>query len=97
MSRIRNIEDVFVKKWSNGTVIEGIYDVDKCTSGIYDVDKCTSGLVSLSGNSESLAPIAASFIGGDEVVDNALVYSLVLSNIDGSIYKEGRFSNGSFL
>ncbi len=37
------------------------------------------------------------FSGGDEIVNGFRVYSLVLSNADGSVYKEGKFTNGKFL
>ncbi len=42
--------------------------------------------------------LAAEFSGGDTVwADGFMLYRLILNNPDGSVYREGDFSNGKFL
>ncbi len=40
---------------------------------------------------------AAFFSGGDGVLDGFMLYHLVLTNAGGSIFREGKFSNGKFV
>ena len=39
----------------------------------------------------------ASFSGGDDIVDGYRLYHVVLRDADGTLYKEGMFSNGKFV
>ncbi len=40
--------------------------------------------------------LAAEFSGGDAKVNDFMLYHLVLKRPDGSVYREGDFSNGQF-
>ena len=41
--------------------------------------------------------LAAEFSGGDAIVNEFMLYHLVLKSPDGSVYREGDFSNGQFI
>ena len=95
-----------VYRWPNGDSYEGDWVNGKRTGrgvfrwpngNIYDGDfldsKMSSGQMFLADASLNLA---AEFSGGDEV-DGYKLYRLVLKNPDGSVYREGDFSNGRFV
>ena len=73
-----------VFRWPNDNMYDGDFLDDKMATG-------QMFLADLNLN------LAAEFSGGDTVVDGYRLYRLVLKNPDGSVYREGDFSNGKFV
>jgi hypothetical protein len=69
--------------FANGDVYEGDFLDDKMTNGSFSFANLDH-------------KFSASFTGGDDSAYGYRLYHLVLSHEDGSVYKEGKFSNGTF-